>query len=222
MTDASVRYGHLPPGHPPGKQSKRVARGRPWGPALLFLFGLGALGAGIALWAGRNSAKSKSGSEVGAIVFLAVALLLILGALWLWRRLFGPHVARYLGVSVEPGLYQRGDPVRATLTVSDPSRIEGKLQVGLVCTAFHDVEVQTTNANGTTSTQRQTRQTEVVKDWRDADPTKPQQMFDFTLPADSPFSYEGETVSWAWRISAREQREHRSDPHNDVPIWVLP
>ena len=222
MSDALSRYPHLPPGHAPGRQSKRVARGRPWGPALLFVFGLGALGGAIALWAGRNSAKSKSGSEVGAFVFLAFAVLLVLAAVWLWRRLFHAPVARHLGLAVEPGVYQRGDQVRATLAVSDASRIEGKLQLGLVCTAFHDVKVQTTNANGTTSTQRKTHTTEVVKDWRDADPSQPQQTFDFTLPADSPFSYEGDTVSWAWRISAREQREHRTDPHRDVPIWVLP
>ena len=90
----SARFDHLPPGHPPGRQSRRAARTRPWGPILLFLFALGALGGSIALWVGRNTAKSKSGSEVGAAVFLGVAILLVLVAIWLWRRLFHARFVR--------------------------------------------------------------------------------------------------------------------------------
>src|SRR2546423_10421828 len=129
MSDESVRYGHLPPGHPPGKQSKRVARGRPWGPVLMFLFGLGALGAAIALWAGRNTAKSKSGSEVGAAVFLGVAVLLVLLALWLWRRLVHPRVARWLDVRADPVELRRGDAVPAALPVIDPARVDWNPQL---------------------------------------------------------------------------------------------
>jgi len=218
----SARFDHLPPGHPPGRQSRRAARTRPWGPILLFLFALGALGGSIALWVGRNTAKSKSGSEVGAAVFLGVAILLVLVAIWLWRRLFHARVARYLDVTADPIELRRGDAVHATLRVTDPSRIDGKLQIGLMCTAFHDVKVESYDAQGHRSERRSTERTEVVTDWRDVDPSAGEQRLDFAVPPDSAFSYEGDTVSWAWRVSARVAREHRSDPHRDVPIWVSP
>lgn len=218
----SARYAHLPPGHQPGPQSRRVARGRSWAPALLFLFSLGAVGAAVALWVGRNTATSKSGSEVGAAVFLGIAILLVLLAVWLWRRLFHPRIARYLDVHADPVELRRGDKVRATLRVTDPGRIDGRLQLGLVCTAFHDVKVESTDGRGNRTEHRKTKPTEVVKDWHDLDAGTADTAIEFTVPADAAFSYEGDTISWAWRVSARVQREHRSDPHNDVPIWVSP
>jgi len=218
----SGRFPNLPPGHTPGPQSRRVARGRPWGPILLFLFGLGAAGGAVALWAGRNTAKSKSGSEVGAAVFLGVAVLLVLLAVWLWRRLVHPRVARWLDVRADPVELRRGDAVRAALRVIDPARVDGNLQLGLVCTAFHDVKVQSTDAQGHRSEHRSTQRAEVVTDWRDVDAAAGEQTIEFQVPSDGAFSYEGDTISWVWRVSARVQREHRSDPHNDVPVWVAP
>ena len=216
------RFAHLPPGHPPGPQSRRVARGRPWAPILVVLFGLGAVGAAVALWVGRNTAKSKSGSEVGAAVFLGVAILLVLLAVWLWRRLFHPRVARWLEVRADPVAVRRGDTVRATLRVTDPSRVDGNLQLGLVCTAFHDVKVHSTDAQGHSSDHRSTQRSDVVKDWRELDTGTAEHALEFTVPAGAAFSYEGDTISWAWRVSARVERGHRSDPHSDVPIWVAP
>ena len=41
--------------------------------------------------------------------------------------------------------------------------------------------------------------------------------FAFTIPQDVPYSYEGDCVSYAWRVSVRvEDRTH------DVAFWVLP
>ena len=43
---------------------------------------------------------------------------------------------------------RRSDAVHATLRVTDPSRIDGKLQIGLICTALHDVKVESYDAQG--------------------------------------------------------------------------
>ena len=61
-----------------------------------------------------------------------------------------------------------------------------------------------------------------MKDWRELDTGTAEHALEFTVPAGAAFSYEGDTISWAWRVSARVERGHRSDPHSDVPIWVAP
>src|SRR5579884_2616558 len=66
------RIAHLPAGHQPGPQSRRVARSSPFAVMLLGVCALGFLGGAIALYAGRNSG-SRSGHEVGAAVLAGAA-----------------------------------------------------------------------------------------------------------------------------------------------------
>jgi hypothetical protein len=111
--------------------------------------------------------------------------------------------------------------VTATLVISDPQKLGEKLDLGLVCSEFYDVKTTVYDQNGSHE-QRVTRTAEAVGQWRGADRAQPQQTVSFTVPPDAPFSYEGTTVSWAWRVSAIDRHAHRLDAHRDVAIWVSP
>jgi hypothetical protein len=71
--------------------------------------------------------------------------------------------------------------------------------------------------NITTRVQARTiRATEVIADWQDVAGGSPAQTFEFEVPSDGPFSYEGATVSWAYRASVRRPRRLRGDPHQEA------
>jgi hypothetical protein len=212
---------HLPPGHKPGPQSQRVTRSAPWAPALLCLFAAGALGGAIALYVTRNHG-SRSGHEAGAAVFAGGALLMFALGVWVFRRGVsqGPR-AKGVELGVERTEFRRGEQVTVTLRCNS-QQIEGReLQVGLVCTRYTDVKEQRYNQYGS-YTVRETEPSDVITDWRDVPAGAASQSFTFTVPADGPFSYEGDTVSYAYRVSAREPRRMRTDPHRDIAIWVSP
>ena len=140
------------------------------------------------------------------------------------KALAAPFQREAKGVSlqVEPIETARGQTVRAVLTVEPGHDEDGRLQVGLVCTQFYDVKKQVTDARGHSHTQRVIERNDVFAEWRDVPAGTTSQTFTFTVPADGPFSYEGATVTWAYRLSARRPRAHHIDPHHDVPIWVRP
>jgi hypothetical protein len=129
--------------------------------------------------------------------------------------------AKGVSLQVEPIETARGGTVRVVLTVEPGQDEDGQLQVGLVCTQFYDVKREVTDAHGS-HTQRVTECNDVVTDWRDVPSGTTTQTYTFPVPGDGPFSYEGATVSWAYRLSVRRSRAHRIDPHHDVPVWVAP
>jgi len=49
-----------------------------------------------------------------------------------------------------------------------------------------------------------------------------EQVLTFEIPRELPCSYEGDCLSYAWRVSARLVRKLRTDPRIDHPIWVSP
>ncbi|KKK74042.1 hypothetical protein LCGC14_2887710, partial [marine sediment metagenome] len=96
------------------------------------------------------------------------------------------------------------------------------VKVGLVCTEFYDAEDTQYTGDGVTTTSRSTSVATASEQWMEAAPGTRSQTFRFTIPGDSPFSYEGKCLSYAWRATASEQRRLRRDPKHDVAIWVLP
>ncbi len=214
------RGGHLPPGHRPGPQSRRSARGAPIGLALLALGVLGLAGGSLALFLTANHAKSPSGARAGGAVLAGGALIFLALLIWLWRRTH-PRQARYLQLSVDPIEVRRGGTVNATLAVVDADKLGETLELGLICTEYYDYKTEVVTENGT-STQRVTGTTEVVASWSPADRGQLQQTLRFAVPGDAPFSYEGSAASWAWRVTVRDRHAHRPDARSDVPIWVSP
>jgi hypothetical protein len=129
--------------------------------------------------------------------------------------------AKGVSLQVEPIETARGQTVHVVLTVEPGHDDDGALQVGLVCTQFYDVKRTIQDQHGSHE-QRVIERNDVVTDWRDVPRGTTSQTYAFTIPVDGPFSYEGATVTWAYRVSARRPREHRIDPHHDVPLWVRP
>jgi hypothetical protein len=189
---------------------------------LAALFGIGLVAGGAVLFALRSHGGHSSSKLVGAIMFWAFGAAVLVITWLLFRRARGGPRLRGVSISVERTEFARGDKVRGNLTLgARPAATEG-LEIGLVCTAFVDTEREVSNGRGGHSTIRVIEPSVVVKQWHRITTGSPSQGFTFTIPADGPFSYEGETISWAYRISARHQRRGRSDPHTDVPIWVTP
>jgi hypothetical protein len=184
------------------------------------LTGLGFVAGAVVLLVIAKHAKSPSGARIGAAILGLFGLLMIVLLVYVLRRL-RPRQARYLELRVEPIEVRRGDTVNATLVISDPDKLGDKLELGLVCTEYYDVEHTVYTQNGT-QRQRETKSTDAFSTWSEPDKGRLQQTFRFTVPADAPFSYEGGTVTWAWHVSALDRQPHRTDTHRDVPIWVSP
>lgn len=186
---------------------------------MMALFTLGALGGSVALFATASTATSPSGSRVGGIVVAVIAVLFAGLTYLIWRR-GRPRQCGHLRLLVEPIEVRRGDTVRATLTITDVSRVGEHLELGLVCTEYWDDKVETYNQYGS-QTSRVTKTADAAKAFRPAQRIE-QQTMEFQVPPESPFSYEGSAVSWAWHVSVVDRREHRVDPRRDVSIWVSP
>lgn len=218
--DSRQGRNHLPPGHEPGAQSRRAARGVPVAIVLLSLATAGLAAGAIALFATASHDKSPSGARVGGVIFVvaAIAISLLIVFVW-WRR--HPRQARYLQVAVEPIEARRGGTVTATVVLSDADKLGETLELGLVCTEYYDVKQTVYTQNGSHE-ERVLKTTDAFATWNELDRTTPQQSIRFTVPADSPFSYEGGSVSWAWHVALRDRHPHRLDAYRDVPIWMSP
>ena len=204
---------HLPAGAAPGSQSRRRVRSRQFAFWILALIGLGFLVGGIATLPGDGIGEES-------LFILAVALLLIGGAFAV-RRSSWKKAARHLQVSVSPGQVGRGQPVSVRLDVVVALPAEATVEVGLVCSEIYDyIEVIRTQQGRSRS--RSTKVVDAYAEWMPAQPTGGSQQFGFTVPYDAPYSYEGDCVSYAWRVTARERKEIGRDPVRDVPIWVRP
>jgi MFS family permease len=219
-TDFRQGRNHLPQGHEPGPQTRRAARGAPIGILFLGVASLGFVAGAVILFAGASHDKSPSGARVGAAFFVAAAIAFALLLAWLLRRRH-PHQARYLQLTVAPLEARRGGTVTATVTITDAAKLGDALELGLLCTEYYDVKQEVYTQNGSHE-QRVLKSAEAYTTWNALDRATVQQSIRFTVPATSPFSYEGGTVSWAWHVALRDRHAHRPDAVRDVPIWVSP
>jgi hypothetical protein len=120
-----------------------------------------------------------------------------------------------MNLAVSSDETRRGDEVSATITHGAD---EG-LEVGLVCFERYDLRA-TTTVNGAVVMMRETTQSTAYEQWQPVEPASGEQVLTFQVPREAPCSYEGECVTYAWRLSAREVRSLRPDPRLDHPIWV--
>jgi hypothetical protein len=187
---------------------------------LLALATVALAGASVALFVTAGHAKSPAGARTGGAVLAGAAVLMLVLFGWVWRRAH-PHLARHLQLSVDPIEVARGGTVSATLAIVDADKLGDKLELALICTEYYDCKEEMVTENGS-STQRVTRHLDIVNASSEADRGQVQQTLRFTVPGDSPFSYEGNAVSWAWHVSAIDRHSHRPDGRCDVPIWVSP
>lgn len=211
---AHPKHSHLPADRAPGAQSRRRKGNRRLGVWMSLVLGVAMVAASVLFFTGTVESEDPTGAGVGC----AVA-----GALFL---LAAPLIARFVGrsrragqleLTAAPSVLSRGDEVRARLRISDTSKPVGEVEVGLVCVELYDLWVW---VNG--RRQLTTRESVAWETWQAARQAEPLQEFRFAVPHEAPFSYEGQCLSMAWRVTAREDRQARRDPRSDEPIWTRP
>jgi hypothetical protein len=136
------------------------------------------------------------------VVFWAVAR-------GLWRG-GHPRFARDLEVLVDRQEVRRGERIGAVASG------EGDLEVGLVCTERYDILRHV----GSDSRSRVTDMAVACQTWVPAPHATLGQRVELSIPADGPYSYEGDCVSLSWAVAVRRAGERRVAPL--VPIWVEP
>ena len=212
MAVAREGHPHLPPGREPGPQSRGTSTGRTLGgcaaPAFVAAGGVGAASvAGFGLLLGSLPDGPPSWPFlVGAVAVLAFFWLF---ARTLWRGA-RPRYATGLELRVERQEVRRGDRVGAVATG------DGDLEVGLLCTQSYDVWRRI----GDDSRSRVTERASVWQQWVPAPHGALGQRVELALPADGPYSYEGDCVSFGWAVVVRRVGEKRVAP--PVPLWVAP
>jgi hypothetical protein len=197
----------MKPGLPPG------------GGTRIFMASLLAAG-GIALciygFAQRGDAVNHGAKVAVTIVAIALPLLFLAAAYGILRTVFAPRM-RGVTVTVSATDVRRGSTLDVRIEVAKPDKLVAKLQLGLVCTEFYDVE--TTDGRGNRS--RTTRQVDAHADWRPFTGGSTQSER-FVIPDDAPFSYRGDCVSYVWRASTRLPKRMRFDRSQSVPLLVRP
>ena len=117
---------------------------------------------------------------------------------------------------------RRGEEVRVTVTLSPgAASADGPLEVGLVCVERYDYTARAQTKAGPVDV-RQTRDATAHEQWLPVERAAGEQSFVLETPRTAPYSYEGECVSYFWRVSVRAVRRLRADPRIDHPIWVRP
>jgi hypothetical protein len=191
----------------------------PGGGTRLFMaafLALGGIAVGVYAFASRGHAVNH-GAKVAVTIVGVLLPLLFLGLAYALFRMVFPPTARGVALTVSASDVRRGTEVEARLEIANPDRARDTLELGLVCTEYYDI--QTSNGKG--GTQRTTSQAAAHEDWRPQE-AAPLQTVRFTVPADAPFSYRGDCISFVWRVSVRQPRKLRFDRAVNVPIVVRP
>jgi hypothetical protein len=112
---------------------------------------------------------------------------------------------------------RRGGELDARVTIAGRGRL-GEVEVGLVCTEFYECEIS--DSDGTQS--RGTSSATAHEAWLPVEGAPGVHSVRLTVPAEAPFSYEGELLCFTWEVVARGRRKHRLDAQARYEISVLP
>ncbi|HEX6619569.1 MAG TPA: hypothetical protein VF024_07925 [Solirubrobacteraceae bacterium] len=212
MAVAREGHPHLPPGREPGPQSRRTATGRSLGGCAAPAFAVaGVVAAAIVVGFGVLLGSLPGGppswpSFVGALAVLAFFWLFV-RTMWRGAR---PRYAAGLALQVERQELRRGDRVAAVVSG------DGELEVGLVCTQSFDGWRRIADD----SPSRVTDSASVWQEWMPAPHGALGQRAELALPAEGPYSYEGDCVSVGWAVVVRRAGAKRVA--ESVPLWVAP
>jgi hypothetical protein len=115
------------------------------------------------------------------------------------------RLTRGLEVTASDQSVRRGGEVEALVTISHAGKL-GDLEVGVVCTEYYDEQETTRDTDGSTSLSRSTSDEVAHENWSQVESVSGEQSLRFTIPADVPFSYRGECLSFKWEVVARGRR----------------
>jgi hypothetical protein len=212
MAAAQEEHPHLPPGREPGPQSRRSRVGRRLGGCVMpFLVVGGLFFAALAVGFGLLVGSLPGGPPSWPFFIVAAGILFVFWAVarGLWRGKH-PRYAEELDVAVDRQEVRRGERIGATASG------EGEVEVGLVCTEHYDV----LRRIGDDSQSRVTDSAPAWQAWVPAPHAALGQRVELTVPADGPYSYEGDCVSLSWAVVVRRVDERRLGPF--VAVWVAP
>jgi len=148
----------------------------------------------------------------GSALFLVVAY-----GTWRGRR---PHRAPHLRLEVRPLEVHRGGRVEVDAILRTGAGVAERVDVGLVCVEVYDEWSRGSNLDSVGDPHRRfIRQDSAYAHWETIDTRAGAASLRIDVPSEAPFSYEGEALSFAWRVAARSARSERVVFE---PIWVLP
>jgi hypothetical protein len=185
--------------------------------AILVPAGLGFIGYGIYDYANGSGDAASEGAQLAASIFAVVfgLAMLVIGVIALLRAY--PPRARGYTIAADPAELRRGEDLDVRVSVADPERLESGAELGLVCVEYYSVTRHSEN-----STYRDDAEATAYEDWRPIRPGQVRPYERFQVPADAPYSHEGEYLSYNWSVRVREPRAMRPDARVDQPIWVSP
>lgn len=214
-------FPHLPPGHDPGAQSLRNRLGVPFLWWFVGIVGFGMFLGGVFLVAGgRGPGYDFWEERLGGTFFGGMGLFCAWVAYSQYRKFRPPGLhtrMRGMSIAVDRDDVRRGETISVTIdhTATDD------LEVGLVCFERFDLQATATTKAGMVFI-RETNQKTAWEQWKAVASPSGEQALEFEIPQQAPCSYEGDCLSYAWRVSARLVRKLRSDPRIDHPVWVSP
>lgn len=126
-----------------------------------------------------------------------------------------------LEIGASTGEVRRGAEFEVLVTVPSNTRLVG-IDVGLVCTELYDEESSHTDSDGHTHTSRQTARAIAYEAWLPVEIATGVQDVRLSIPAEAPFTYEGECLSFKWEIVARGRRRRAIDLEAGRELSVLP
>jgi hypothetical protein len=124
-------------------------------------------------------------------------------------------------VAVEPERWtlRRGDELEFTLRIEKPKAERPKLEVALQCRLYYHVETKEPGR----SYRREVNRKLMFEERPQFDPSVPEQTITVRIPTDAPFSYQGASFGFEWRVLAVEKRRFfQSDAGRIVYLEVMP
>ena len=197
---------------PKGSGAKLVA-------AILFAI----IGPGFAIFAFVTAGDAVSDSAANwTRAFGAVWCALFLFLAYVAVRQVFPPKAPHLTITLAADEIHRGGTIDALLDIGKDGS-DDEIEFGLVCTEYYDVKRSEVDQPGDhVSQHRYTENAIAYQDWRKVSPSQTAYKARFEVPADAPFSFRGDCLSFEWRFSARHPRRMRFDRATNVPLKVLP
>jgi hypothetical protein len=123
-----------------------------------------------------------------------------------------------LEVRVDRAEARRGDEIDAVVVVSEPERL-GEIEVSLVCTEYYDEETHSSSEGGSTRT---TSTAVAYESWQPVPGLQGEHGVRLTIPADAPFSYDGDCLSFRWEVVACGRKNRGLDARASQKIGVRP
>ena len=124
-------------------------------------------------------------------------------------------------VAVEPERWalRRGDELSFDLRIGKPKAERPKLEVALQCQLYYHIETKEPGK----SYRREVNRINVVEERPEFDPSVPEQTIAVTIPKDAPFSYQGASFGFNWRVLAVEKRRFfQSDAGRIAYLEIMP